>query len=330
MKAANTEASNEEYWRAFVRWLPTQDPRDRVALVEMCVQSKGPAPDDLRPAIEALTTSTNEAGPALPSGRFQCLMCQRNALADDNADLGAKLAEAQRERDRFRQHSIWLNSIGFNVAEALSRVPEGADAVRGNPVADVQELIRERDSLAYSLAEAARYRDENVRLNEELHVLRKRPCLDENTNRQECHLQADHWPDQPHQYGPRLRPGQSSGVGSSAPRSNETDRDRLEREFAEMTAYVQTINGRVAKAIDILDDARDPDNPVIRSLYAVLEPDRVNARACWVQCPCSPGDRFRVCATRWVCARCRTEHVTAETEVAVFRAEQTGEEAGRG
>lgn len=99
------------------------------------------------------------------------------------------------------------------------------------------------------------------------------------------------------------------------------DRARLEREFAEMTAYVETINGRIVKAIGILDDSGRPSHrlysagveALTKALYAVLEPDRVSARARWVQCPCSPGDRFRVCASRWVCSRCRTEYVTAET-----------------
>lgn len=72
-------------------------------------------------------------------------------------------------------------------------------------------------------------------------------------------------------------------VAASGRTSNEDgpsvgtwDRARLEAEFAEMTTYVQTINDRTVKAIRILDDSwagRERPDPLVRSLYAVLEPD---------------------------------------------------------
>lgn len=63
------------------------------------------------------------------------------------------------------------------------------------------------------------------------------------------------------------------------------DRGRLEREFAEMTAYAQTLAARHVEAIGILDDALvgrsepDPLLRLLRPLYAALEPDSRNGRA---------------------------------------------------
>lgn len=46
---------------------------------------------------------------------------------------------------RWREHSIWLNTIACKIAAALGEVPEGADRIEGNPLAQVEQLIRDRD-----------------------------------------------------------------------------------------------------------------------------------------------------------------------------------------
>ena len=48
------ELSAQEYWRAFVPWLARQPASRRVQLLQLCVQHYGGAPDDLRPAMDAL------------------------------------------------------------------------------------------------------------------------------------------------------------------------------------------------------------------------------------------------------------------------------------
>lgn len=65
-------------------------------------------------------------------------------------DVRALLAAVERltaERDRFREHSVTLNTVGFRMADALGQVPEGDDAVMGNPVAQASELIEQRNEL---------------------------------------------------------------------------------------------------------------------------------------------------------------------------------------
>lgn len=129
------------------------------------------------PAVAAGTSATFVASepPDVELNIHAACLHQAKKLTDRVAELEAKLAEAERERDRFREHSVWLNTIGFKAAEALGRIPEGADAVQGNPIADVEKLIRERDSLGRrcavrfgereeARAEAAQHRDEIARL----------------------------------------------------------------------------------------------------------------------------------------------------------------------
>lgn len=45
---------NAAYWRMFITWLEAADRRDRVQLIQQCIQEKGPAPDDQRPRLERL------------------------------------------------------------------------------------------------------------------------------------------------------------------------------------------------------------------------------------------------------------------------------------
>jgi len=51
------------------------------------------------------------------------------------------------ELERFRQHSVTLNSVGWRMAVALGDVPEGADRVEGNPLEQVDRLIAELERL---------------------------------------------------------------------------------------------------------------------------------------------------------------------------------------
>lgn len=49
------------------------------------------------------------------------------------------------ELERFREHSITLNTIGWKLAVALGDVPEGADQTTGNPIEQAERLIGQRD-----------------------------------------------------------------------------------------------------------------------------------------------------------------------------------------
>ena len=51
------------------------------------------------------------------------------------------------ELERFREHSVTLNSVGRRMAVALGDVPEGADRVEGNPLEQVDRLIAELERL---------------------------------------------------------------------------------------------------------------------------------------------------------------------------------------
>lgn len=52
-----------------------------------------------------------------------------------------EIKELTAERDRFRVHSVTLNSVAFAMAEALGDVPPGADQVEGDPVEQVARLV---------------------------------------------------------------------------------------------------------------------------------------------------------------------------------------------
>ena len=75
-------------------------------------------------------------------------------------DVEGGIAQLTAERDKYKAHSTTLNEIGWLVSEALGRVTEGVDGVMGNPKADVQKLIAERDAL----------RAGNSRLTQDLHI----------------------------------------------------------------------------------------------------------------------------------------------------------------
>lgn len=69
----------------------------------------------------------------------------RDALRDTIAQLTSINAELREERDRYREHSVTLNSIGWQVAQALGDVPSGATEILGNPVEQVTRLVADRD-----------------------------------------------------------------------------------------------------------------------------------------------------------------------------------------
>lgn len=98
---------------------------------------------------------------------------------EDNTGLGRALAEArdelaryterldldawdrlEAERDRYRQHSITLNSVAFAIAEALGDVPPGADRTEGNPIEQAQRLIAEVNTQRQQQALLVRLIDE--------------------------------------------------------------------------------------------------------------------------------------------------------------------------
>lgn len=109
------------------------------------------------------------------------------------ADLQAKLAEAERELGHYKR--VVNGSVPDHLMGRHDKQP------------GEQCLMCQRNALA----------DENVRLKDELRRWRERPCLDENMNGLECHLQAGHWPDRPHEYVPRsaaVSSGQAPAAGT--------------------------------------------------------------------------------------------------------------------
>jgi len=52
---------------------------------------------------------------------------------------------ALRERDRFREHSMTLNTVSWRISQALGNVPEGATEVWGDTLPNLEALIRDRD-----------------------------------------------------------------------------------------------------------------------------------------------------------------------------------------
>lgn len=68
--------------------------------------------------------------------------------------------EAIAERDRYREHSTWLNTVGFKLAEALGDVPPGADAVAGNPIEQAERLIAKHARLLTELDAVVNARNE--------------------------------------------------------------------------------------------------------------------------------------------------------------------------
>lgn len=72
-----------------------------------------------------------------------CTLC---GVLDEDA-LRAELATVTGERDRFREHSITLNTIAFRIAEALGDVPQGQDWTEGNPIEQADRIIGELANL---------------------------------------------------------------------------------------------------------------------------------------------------------------------------------------
>lgn len=68
------------------------------------------------------------------------------AWLSDDAGEPSELEQLRAERDRYREHSITLNSVSFAMAEALGDVAPGADSAEGHPEALVARLV---GTLAY-------------------------------------------------------------------------------------------------------------------------------------------------------------------------------------
>lgn len=66
----------------------------------------------------------------------------------------ARADAAEADRDRYREHSIWLNSLSWRIAEAVGDVPDGVDNIEGDPNEQLTRLITERDT-AIARAERA-------------------------------------------------------------------------------------------------------------------------------------------------------------------------------
>jgi len=64
---------------------------------------------------------------------------------EDVPALAAALVAALSERDRFREHSVTLNTVGWRISEALGNVPEGATEVWGDTLPNLEALIQDRD-----------------------------------------------------------------------------------------------------------------------------------------------------------------------------------------
>lgn len=57
-----------------------------------------------------------------------------------DAVLG-EVADLRTQRDKFREHSVTLNGIGWRMAEVLGDVPEGADAIHADVGTQLDRLI---------------------------------------------------------------------------------------------------------------------------------------------------------------------------------------------
>lgn len=80
-------------------------------------------------------------------------------LAQISRELYAELARVTAERDRFREHSITLNSVSWKLAEALGDAVPGAGPVEVNPldqVARVAAKLNETYAVQWSVIEAAK------------------------------------------------------------------------------------------------------------------------------------------------------------------------------
>lgn len=92
----------------------------------------------------------------------------REIAGDQNLRLSAKMLEQQgqindltAERDRYRTHSVTLNTIAWKLAVALGDAAPDADAIVGDPVEQADRLIAKLEQLRAGLREhwAALYDD---------------------------------------------------------------------------------------------------------------------------------------------------------------------------
>lgn len=82
-------------------------------------------------------------GPGTASGAYEeCPECAGVGRIHEGC-AEASYADLVAERNRYREHSVTLNSVGWKLAQALGDVPDGADAVRGNPLERADRLIAE-------------------------------------------------------------------------------------------------------------------------------------------------------------------------------------------
>jgi len=113
------------------------------------------------PGVLVAANFDYEVGGIVSPEDVALIVAMRNALPALLSALAAareELAETERERDRFREHSVLLNTVQWKIAEALGEVPEGAESVPHDP-SRVDRLVAEADKLRAELAEARRELD---------------------------------------------------------------------------------------------------------------------------------------------------------------------------
>lgn len=75
---------------------------------------------------------------------------------DPGETTSARARRLTAERDRYREHSIALNTIAWRIASALGDVPAGADRITGDPVEQADRLIAELEHIRTGLTVLAR------------------------------------------------------------------------------------------------------------------------------------------------------------------------------
>ncbi|HEY6021023.1 MAG TPA: hypothetical protein VIY48_14295 [Candidatus Paceibacterota bacterium] len=60
------------------------------------------------------------------------------------------------DEEKWLKHSQLLNQLGWRMAQALGRVPEGATGIEGDPVEMLEALIDQRDNYRYMVEQTAK------------------------------------------------------------------------------------------------------------------------------------------------------------------------------
>ena len=94
------------------------------------------------------TSPADDAGDAAPAAGYRPLPAREERDATTFLrQLGwtppAEVEQLRAERDRYREHSVTLNSIAWRIASALGDVPDGADQIPSDPVGRTDRLIAE-------------------------------------------------------------------------------------------------------------------------------------------------------------------------------------------